>query len=385
MIPARDVAAVAGMTVSCAVVALVVGAGLLRLLRGRSVVTHLLVVSCAALATVAGAVLVTTRKMFLSSHDSRVVLVVSALAAVSAVGVALLLGGSLRRAGRALATAAVQVGDPAYGGAPDMPTGELRTVAAALDDAHERLAAARAAIEATETSRRQLVAGMSHDLRTPLAGMRAMVESLDDGVVRDPETVSRYHRQLGLEVDRVAQMVSDLFELSRVEGPMRLHLERVAAGDLVEEALASADPVARVKGVRLVGRASPELPVDVDPDEFGRVMRNLLLNAIRHTPSDGTIAVSADGGTGGSSGRGVVRITVVDACGGIPEDDLPRLFETAFRGSAARTSADGEGGGYGLAIARGIVEAHRGVIAVANQQPGCRFEVLLPRASDSAV
>ena len=377
MIPAADVAVVALVTAACAALALAAGWFLLRVLRGRSVVTHLLVVSCAALATVTGAVLVTTRAMFLSSHDSRLVLVVSALAVVSAVGVALLLGGSLRRAGHALAVAAVQVGDQAYDGAPRMPTGELRTVAAALDDAHLRLTRAQAAVEATEQSRRQLVAGMSHDLRTPLAGMRAMVESLEDGVVADPATVSRYHRQLGVEVDRVAQMVTDLFELSRVESPMRLHLEKVAAAELVREALASADPVARVKGVRLVGDACSELPVRVDTDEFGRVMRNLLLNAIRHTPSEGIIEVSA---TGAESGE--VRITVADACGGIPEDDLPRLFESAYRGSAARTAADGEGGGFGLAIARGIVEAHRGAIGVANHHPGCRFEVRLPLAVD---
>jgi len=382
VIPAADIGVVAGLTAACAVVSLVVGGVLLRLLRGRSVVTHLLVVSCAALATVAGAALVTTRAMFLSSHDSQLVLVVSSLAVASAVGVALLLGGSLRRAGRALASAAVKVGDPAYDGAPDMPTGELRTVATALDDAHGRLARARALVEATEVSRRQLVAGLSHDLRTPLAGMRAMIESLADGVVADPETVSRYHRQLGVEVDRVAQMVSDLFELSRVEGPMRLHLERIAAGDLVDEALASADPVARVKGVQLVGQASSAgLLVDVDPDEFGRVMRNLLLNAIRHTPSDGTVAVSANSDSR-DAGDGMVRITVADACGGIPDEDLPRLFETAFRGTASRSATDGQGGGYGLAIARGIVEAHRGAIAVANHHPGCRFEVLLPQAAD---
>ena len=136
---------------------------------------------------------------------------------------------------------------------------------------------------------------MSHDLRTPLAGMRAMVESLEDRVVADPETVDRYHRQLRVEIDRISAMVNDLFELSRVEGPMQLRLERVGADDLVEEALASADPVARAKGIRLVARTAPDLPVTVDPDEFGRVMRNLLLNAIRHTPNDGTIAVTAHG------------------------------------------------------------------------------------------
>jgi signal transduction histidine kinase len=99
-------------------------------------------------------------------------------------------------------------------------------------------------------------------------------------------------------------------------------------------------------------------------------MRNLLLNAIRHTPSEGSIAVSAN-----SDGDGVVRITVSDACGGIPEEDLPRLFASAFRGSAARTAADGQGGGFGLAIARGIVEAHRGAIG---RQPPPRMPLRGP-------
>jgi signal transduction histidine kinase len=374
--PAADLAVVVELTVACAVGALVAGWLLLRLLRGRSVLAHLIVTSSAALATAVGAILVTTRAMFLSGHDSHLVLVVVALSVVSAVGVSLVLARSLRGASRALAEAAVRVGDPSYDGAPAMPTSELSTVATALDDTHRRLDHAQAAVRATEASRRQLVAGMSHDLRTPLTGMRAMVESLEDGVVADPETVQRYHRQLGVEVDRLAQMVSDLFELSRVEGPMRLHLERVAAGDLLTEALASADPVARIKGVHLVAESLADLPVRVDADEFGRVMRNLLLNAIRHTPSEGTIAVTADGADD------QVRITVADACGGIPEADLPRLFETAFRGSAARTPADDHGGGFGLAIARGIVEAHRGVIAVANHHPGCRFEVRLPLAAE---
>jgi signal transduction histidine kinase len=219
---------------------------------------------------------------------------------------------------------------------------------------------------------------MSHDLRTPLAGMRAIVESLADRVVVDTETVDRYHKQLRLEIDRMARMVSDLFELSRVQGPMKLRLERLAADDLVEEALASADPVARAKGIRLVARTSAGLPVTVDSEEFGRVMRNLLLNAIRHTPSEGTIAVTA----GVSEAPGAVSFTVTDGCGGIPEDDLPRVFETAFRGDAARTTASDQGAGLGLAIARGIVEAHRGVIRVDNHGRGCRFEVRLPGVAD---
>ena len=125
--PWADLAVVVQLTAGCAVAALVAGWLLLRLLRGRSVLAHLLVTSCAALATVAGAVLLTTRAMFLSDHDSHVVLVVSGLAVVSAAGVSLVLARSLRGAGRSLAASAVLVGDPAYGGAPAMPTGELGT------------------------------------------------------------------------------------------------------------------------------------------------------------------------------------------------------------------------------------------------------------------
>jgi signal transduction histidine kinase len=377
MIPLSDWAVIAGLTVACAVAALTGGLLLMRLLRNRSVVALLLVASCSAVATVTGAVLVTTRAMFLSEHDSRVVLVCVALSIISAVGVALVLASSVRGAARSLAVAAVMVGDQTYGTA-SVPTRELRTVALALNDAHVRLVRARAVAQATEDSRRQLVAGMSHDLRTPLAGMRAMVESLEDHVVADPESVDRYHHQLRVEIDRISAMVNDLFELSRVEGPMQLRLERVGAGDLVEEALASADPVARAKGIRLIARTSPDLPVTVDPDEFGRVMRNLLLNAIRHTPNDGTIAVTA---TVSNDPVEAVSFTVSDACGGIPDDDLPRVFETAFRGNTSRTTGPDHGGGYGLAIARSIVEAHRGEIVVANHGLGCLFEVRLPPAT----
>jgi len=139
---------------------------------------------------------------------------------------------------------------------------------------------------------------MSHDLRTPLAGMRAMAESLEDGIVTDPATVARYHAQLRVEVDRMAAMVSDLFELSRVQGSLDLQLERVGASDLVEEALASADPVARAMDIRLVASTEHLLPVSVDTTELGRVLRNLLVNAIRHTPHDGTIHVTTEPGEG---------------------------------------------------------------------------------------
>ena len=128
---------------------------------------------------------------------------------------------------------------------------------------------------------------MSHDLRTPLAGMRAMVESLEDGIVADPETVGPLSPPAeGRDRPASRRWSTTCSSCRGSRGRCSFDLERVAADDLVEEALASAEPVARAKGVRLVGETQTDLPVEVDPDEFGRVLRNLLLNAIRHTPSE---------------------------------------------------------------------------------------------------
>ena len=377
MIPPTDWGVVALVTASCALAAVALGWLLVHSLRRHSVTIHLVVASLAALVTVAASVVVTARAMFLSSHDARVVLVVVLLSVPAGAGVSLALGRSLRSASRQLAAAAALLGQPAYVTMPLPVTSELSSVAAALGEAHQRLAEAHEREVSIEQGRRELVAWMSHDLRTPLAGMRAMAESLEDGIVDDPATVSRYHRQLRVEVDRMAAMVSDLFELSRVQGPLDLNLQRIAAHDLVEEAVASADPVARAKGVRLVAPAGDRLPVTVDTTELGRVLRNLLVNAIRHTPHDGTIQVTAE------PSDGHVTLAVADACGGIPVKDLDRVFDTAFRGDgAARTTTVHQGAGLGLAIARGIVEAHRGAITVANDGPGCRFEVRLPLAAE---
>jgi signal transduction histidine kinase len=201
-----------------------------------------------------------------------------------------------------------------------------------------------------------------------------MTEALEDGLADDPE---RYHRQIRSEVDRMVRMVDDLFELSRIHaGVLRLSLQPVAVGDIVSEAIAAADPVARARGVHLGGRVDEGLQVTADPAGLSRVVSNLVLNAIRHTPADGVVEV-----VGRTSG-GRVELAVHDACGGIAEDDLARLFDVAWQGSSARTpdlvAPTGAGAGLGLAIVKGIVEAHRGDVAVANADPGCRFVVSLP-------
>ena len=188
--------------------------------------------------------------------------------------------------------AARSFGDGGSFAAPDgAATAELAALSRELAATSARLAASRERERALEASRRELVAWISHDLRTPLAGLRAMAEALEDGVAADPD---RYHRQIRTEVERLNDMVGDLFELSRIHaGALALTPTRMSVYDLVGDALAGADPLAREHGVRLVGDRVEPVPVEVDGKEMTRVLANLLVNAIRRTPADGTVAVAA--------------------------------------------------------------------------------------------
>jgi signal transduction histidine kinase len=239
---------------------------------------------------------------------------------------------------------------------------------------------ARERERAAEASRRELVAWISHDLRTPLAGIRAMAEALADGVVSSPGEVAGYATRIGGETRRLSGMVDDLFELSRITaGALRLTMSQVALREVVSDVLAAQVPVAQRKQVRLwTDAATAPVVLGSDP-ELARVVRNLVSNAIRHTPPNGTVAVQL-----GVDGRDAI-LAVDDGCGGIPDGELGRVFDVAFRGSAARTPSrvDEEqvGGGLGLAIAKGLVEAHQGRIKAHNHGEGCRFEVRLPLAA----
>ncbi len=364
-----------GACLLSAVVVTALGLLALRLVRSRSMVTSVAVVAGVSALSVAAAAGIGGAAMFLTSSELDVVLVIATVSGLAGMVAAFTLARSMVAGSRALAASAAEVGAGSSFSLPDVPTSELAELAAELSTANQRLAAARDRASALEKSRRELVAWVSHDLRTPLAGLRAMAEALEDGVVDDVETVNRYHRQIRTEADRLTGLVDDLFELSRIHaGSLRLSFQQVALADLVSDALASADPVARAKGVRLEGEALDGLPVRVDVPELGRVLRNLLANAIRHTPSEGAVRVigAAEGDT--------AYVAVSDACGGIPLADLPRVFDVAFRGTAARTPEPDGGAGLGLAISRGIVEAHSGEIHVANVGPGCRFVVRLPLA-----
>ncbi|CAO5183326.1 histidine kinase [Frankia sp. AiPs1] len=333
-----------------------------------------------AVSGMAAGVAITAKAMFLSQHDLHVVLLVVTVSGSVTAAMALWLGLPVARASHALAAAAGQLGGPGYRPRDRVPpSAELAVIARALDDSHRRLRAAAERERALDASRRELVTWVSHDLRTPVAGIRAVAEALDDGVVDDPAVVAAYHRTMVRSSERLTVLLDELFELAQLQaGAVALTVEKVRVADLVSEAIGTADPIARAKGVRLTGEVDDADRVDVDVVEFQRVLTNLIANAIRHTPSDGTVAVSA------SVADGRAELAVRDGCGGIPPDDLGRLFDAGYRGESARSPSedtDRAGAGLGLAIVRALTEAHGGEVSVHNVGGGCRFVVNLPVAS----
>jgi len=355
------------------VVALV-GALVVRLRRRPSVGGTLVALPVLTVLPVVAGVVGAAKAMFISSHDLAVVLPVTAVASIVAMLVAMMSGRRVVADVETVRRQAGLLGDVTEVEAADTPPGlrELADIDAEIRGARLRLAQAQARERVLEQSRRELVAWISHDLRTPLAGMRAMAEALEDGVAADP---ARYHRQLRREVDRLSRMVDDLFELSRIRsGGLSLTMEHVDLRDLVADVLSGSAAVAEAGRVTLGAQADP-MSLRADAAGLGRVLTNLVVNAIRHTPADGTVHVAAH-----RQGDDVV-LSVSDACGGIPADDLDRLFEPGWRGSPARTPVPDGGAGLGLAIARGIVEAHHGRISVRNEAGGCRFDVRLPLAA----
>ena len=374
----RDLATILGLTtLSCLLVGLA-GLFVVRLMHRQAfrLMPTVAVAGLVPVLAVAVSVLINVNKMFLSRHDSFVILVALGWATVIAAGLAVMVGHSV-----SIGTLAVRKGlarldtadAPAIG--TTRAPGELTALVAELEVIRERLSASRQRERALEQSRRELVAFMSHDLRTPLAGLRALAEGLEDGVVDDvPAAMTRIRST----VDRLSLLVNDLFELSRVTGgEIRRPRTMVSLAEVAMDVATEACDHARASGVRLVvdlPAHGDRLPVLGDADELARAMTNLVANAVRHTEPGGAVRV-----LGSRSPEGQVRLAVVDGCGGIPASDLEHVFEAGWRGSPARTPDDG-GAGLGLAIARGVVESHSGSLLVTNVDGGCRFELDLPLA-----
>ena len=366
-----------------------VGALVLRAVRARSLFWSIVVAALIPLLAVTASVVLNVRLMFISSHDSTAVSVALALATVIGVILSFVLGRRVSTGSRQLTSALRELASPgpprgealaggverAAAANPSSPA-EIVALARELDVTRDRLDAAQRRAQALEDSRRELVAFMSHDLRTPLAGLRALAEGLEDGVIEDAPGALRQMRQT---VDRMNGLVGDLFELSRLHAGPSTAAEPRAMVSLLELAHDIAGELgahAKRHGVALVLDVSDDqdrLAVRGHSDELARALTNLVGNAIRHTAAGGAVLVSAR-----RQEDGAIRIAVTDGCGGIPENDLDRLFDVGWRAAPERGTEDA-GAGLGLAIARGVVEGHAGSIDVANVPGGCRFDVVLPR------
>jgi signal transduction histidine kinase len=335
-------------------------------------------VTAAAVLAALGAV---AEGMLLDAHDLAVVLATLPVAAGAGITYAILSASRAASDLERLAAAAARLGDGDRAGLARLTgpagTAEVAQVAAALAAASDRLDEARARERAMEAGRRDLIAWASHDLRTPLTSLRAVAEALADGVVTGEAERRRYLAALSTHVDRLTLLVDDLFELSRIEaGGFALQLEPTYLPDLVADVLDRFGPGAEAEGVLLVAEL-PErpLPVLAERDSIGRVLANLVANGLRSTGPGGRLVIAA------ADTQGTATVSVTDHCGGIPEADLERVFDRMWRGDPARSSG---GGGLGLAIARGLVEAHGGTIVAANVDGGCRFTFSLPHAPDAA-
>lgn len=316
--------------------------------------------------------------MFISPHDAQFLLVLLVFSGLVSLGFGYLISRSITRGVRELTLGAEEIARGNLAARVHVATAdEVERLAAAFNRMVEQLAASAVKQQELEQARRDVVAAVSHDLRTPLASLRAMIEAINDGVVTDQPTVSRYLAGAQLQAENLSLLVDDLFELSQLDaGIMQWTLEPGSLRDLISDTLETMHVQATARQVQLSGWVDPAVdPVLMNAHMLQRVFYNLIQNALRHTPADGTIRIEAH-----PAGPGQVRVDVTDSGEGIPASDLPRIFDRFYRGDKSRSRETG-GAGLGLAIAQRIVQAHRGTITVQSALgAGTHFTILLPRS-----
>jgi signal transduction histidine kinase len=335
-----------------ALATLTVGLGLAYLLRLLPTV-RLQLAGLAVLAVLLplGAVLLSGWVMFHMGDDVKI-LAVTAASALTAIVAALVVARSIANSVDRVREASAEL---ARGNlearAPEAGPAEVAELAGAFNEMGENL-------QRLFDSRRELVAWASHDLRTPLANMQAMLEALEDGL-GEPE---EYLPALGEQVRVLSQLVDDLFELARIDADaLTLELRQLPVAPIVSSSLRGVEAEARLRHVSLASEVDNDVTATFAPDKVERVLMNLLTNALRHTPSDGAVAVRVE------LLAGEVRVAVEDTGDGLDVEARARMFERFWRGDRSRTT---RGAGLGLAIARGLVEAHGGRIWAEDREGG---------------
>jgi len=252
---------------------------------------------------------------------------------------------------------------------------ELAELAAAANAMIDQLREEEARRDQSDIARRNLIAAVSHDLRTPITSLRLLAEAIGDDIVEDAVTRRGYLRRMGTHIDALSVLIDDLFELSRLEaGDINWSLEQVPLPELVSETIEAMRVQAEAKGVAVRAEVPDTLcPARANPEKLQRVLFNLIQNAIRHTPADGSIVVRAEPVAAG------IEFEVADTGDGIAPEERERVFTAFYRGGtdSARTSP---GAGLGLAVSRAIVEAHGGRIWLADAVVGTRVRFSLPAA-----
>lgn len=316
----------------------------------------------------------TARLMFASQHDLLLATVLLIFAGAMAMALGYFLSTALTDriarldwAARDIAQGELEARVPVKG------RDELAVLAQTFNQMANRLQAADRKQRELDILRRDLIAWVGHDLQTPLASIRAIVEALADGVVEEPETVNRYLNTARKDIRSLSLLIDDLFQMAQLDaGGMPLNRESNSLSDLISDTIESFSRLAADRGVELTGVVDADIdPVWMDAQRIGRVLNNLLGNAIRHVENDGSVEVRARQAEGGA------LVEVIDNGPGIPEKDLPLIFDRFYRGEKSRSRSTG-GAGLGLAIAKGIVDAHEGEIGCESSPGYTRFFFVLP-------
>jgi len=330
-------------------------------------------------------VFVIAKLMFLSNiHDLRLLVALLVFSGVLTIFFALWIASSTTSRVQAIAAGIRSLSGGAYDLHVNVSGGdEMADLAQRMNDMAARLRAAHEQRTALDRQRRELTAGISHDLRTPLASLRAMVDALDDGIVDDPTEVARYHATMRREIERLMRMIEDLLELARLDaGALRLNRQPIGPQEIAAEVMDSMQPQADRLGVRLSLRVPHQLPVmTLDAERIERALGNLVRNALEHTPAGGSIEMSLE------PNAGWLEVCVSDSGEGIAAQELPNIWDRFYRAEPSRSRGLGraDGVGLGLAIVRGIVEAHGGCVgATSVPGDGTTFRLRLPVGAPSA-